>query len=45
MLATFFVKDFSDIWYHYKLQILELIFQIISIYYIIEFLKGDVLVV
>ena len=45
MLATFIVKDFKDILYHHRLQILELIFQAYSVYYIVQFIQGDVLVV
>ena len=45
MLATFIAKDFHDIIYHYRLHILELVFQGISFYYIIQYLNGDDLVV
>ena len=45
MLATFIAKDFHDIVYHYRLHILELIFQGISCYYIVLYLNGNDLVV
>ena len=45
MVAHFIVKDFNDIKNHHKLQLVELCFQAISIYYIIQYLQGDALVV